>query len=175
MRSGLYDENAQTPTLNPDVTYSNEEGPSIIFTIISDGFAFVFNSLFVSDEAKKLGELTYSSITQYENALIASKEKIGDFTTSLQWGFAATGVLLDAGSNALINWQNSVGFGKILYDLGVDVALSGAVASLDIWVSAAVGSACCPGIGTIAGIGVSLVGWLFLDVLGVRDTIKSFV
>ena len=73
------------------------------------------------------------------------------------------------------NLQNNASAGKIAYDIGVDVAVSGGMSALSIWAGGAVGTAVCPIVGTAVGIGVSALGYLIFDKWGVRDRLKDLL
>ena len=73
------------------------------------------------------------------------------------------------------NLQNNASAGKIAYDIGVDVAVSGGLSVASMAAGAAIGTAFCPIVGTVAGLGISVLGYVFFDVFGVRDWLKDIV
>ena len=73
------------------------------------------------------------------------------------------------------NLKNHASAGKIVYDIGVDVAVSGGLSVASFAAGAAIGTACCPIVGTIVGVGISVVGYLIFDEWGLRNGIKDCV
>lgn len=66
-------------------------------------------------------------------------------------GVAATAV--DVGAGIYDNVQNNASFGKIAYNVCVDATFTGG----GIAIGSIIGSAICPGLGTLAGAAVDLV------------------
>lgn len=49
------------------------------------------------------------------------------------------------------------------------------MSALSIWAGGAVGTAVCPVVGTVVGVGVSVLGYLVFDKWGLRDYLKDLV
>lgn len=112
---------------------------------------------------------------------IAKIEKISSVTGSLCDKLSYACVIVEACEGINDNYLAGKSLGKIYWDAGVDTVILGLNTYVSIGVGIAVGTACCPGIGSVGGAVIGgLVGWgsgRFLDLLGdpTRDYMKSWI
>ncbi len=167
--SGLYDETDIEEIMIP----SEEDDPFLASLALDIGLEITEHSLskilLGSVRPANIGAGTYNKIINGQiNQLSGICKAIGISSAVLFTG-------IDVAIGIDYNLKNHASAGKIVYDIGVDVAVSGGLSVASFAAGAAIGTACCPIVGTIVGVGISVVGYLIFDEWGLRNSIKDCV
>ena len=167
--SGLYEETDTEEIVIP----SEEDDPFLASLALDIGLEITEHSLskilLGSVRPANIGAGTYNKIINGQINQLSGICKAISISSAVLF----TGIDVAIGID--YNLQNNASAGKIVYDIGVDVAVSGGMSVASFAAGAAIGTACCPIVGTIVGVGISVVGYLIFDEWGLRNSIKDCV